>query len=119
MSAGSAKMSNKLIINIVSPAPSLAGGIKVQRLIAEAMVRRGHVVNISFVALPAPWPRPWRIRRWLRRLVHELATDSDKEHHFQRSTANLVPVNDTRVEADDVPDADVTIATWWETRSGS
>ena len=32
----------KLTINWVLPRPSLAGGVKSNRLIAEAMVRRGH-----------------------------------------------------------------------------
>jgi len=38
-----------LTINWVSPRPSLAGGVKSNRLIAEAMVRRGHHVNILYV----------------------------------------------------------------------
>lgn len=106
----------KLVVNWVLPGTSLAGGIKSNRLIAEAMVRLGHTVNIAYVALPRPWPKIWHIRRWLRRAKSEWDTRNHNNHHLERSTANLIPVNARRIEPDHLPDADVTIATWWETR---
>lgn len=106
----------KLVVNWVLPGTSLAGGIKSNRLIAEAMVRLGHTVNIAYVALPRPWPKLWNVRRWLRRAKSEWATRNHKHHHLEYSTANLIPVHARRIEPLHLPDADVTIATWWETR---
>ncbi|MBN8474881.1 glycosyltransferase family 4 protein [Sulfuritalea sp.] len=106
----------KLVVNWVLPGTSLAGGIKSNRLIAEAMVRLGHTVNIAYVALPRPWPKMWHVRRWLRRAKSEWDTRNHNSHHLERSTANLIPVNARRIEPEHLPDADVTIATWWETR---
>ena len=45
-----------ITINWISPRPGLAGGVKSNRLIAEAMVRRGHRVNIVYVDLPPQMP---------------------------------------------------------------
>lgn len=80
------------------------------------MVRLGHQANIAYVALPRPWPKVWNVRRWLRRARHEWAIRNHEQHHLLQSTANLIPVLNRRIRPDDVPDADVTIATWWETR---
>ena len=105
---------NKLTINWISPRPSLAGGVKSNRLIAEAMVCRGHRVNIVYVDLPPKMPPIWRIRTfigyWIKRYRNR-----KQAHHFEKSTANLIPVRRRLIIEADVPDADVTIATWWET----
>lgn len=106
----------RLVINWILPGTSLAGGIKSNRLIAEAMIRLGHTVNIAYVALPRPWPKLWNVRRWLRRAKNEWAARNHNRHHLEYSTANLIPVQARRIEPGHLPDADVTIATWWETR---
>lgn len=107
---------SNLRINWILPGTNLAGGTKSNRLIAEAMVRLGHKVNIAFVALPRPWPKIWRIRTWLRRIRHEMASNKNGHHHLEHSTANLIPVMDRVIRPEHVPDADITIATWWKTR---
>jgi len=107
---------SRLRINWILPRVGVKGGVKSNRLIAEAMVRRGHEVNIAYVAKPRPWPRPWRVRRFARRLNASLRTMGRQRHHLERSSARLIPVHRDRIEPDDVPDADVTIATWWQTR---
>jgi glycosyltransferase involved in cell wall biosynthesis len=40
----------------------------------------------------------------------------EPNHHLSTSTARIVPVPRLRIRESDVPDADVTIGTWWETR---
>ena len=105
-----------LKINWIMAGANLKGGTKSNRLIAEAMVRRGHEVNIAFVSLSRPWPKASQMRRWLRRALHEAATLGREPHHLEHSTANLIPVKERIIRADHVPDADVTVATWWETR---
>jgi glycosyltransferase involved in cell wall biosynthesis len=105
----------KLTINWINPRPGLAGGVKSNRLIAEAMVRRGHKVNIAYVALPPEVPPVWRVRTYVRYWINRYKNRKDQSHHFQVSTANLIPVLRRPIIEADVPDADVTIATWWET----
>jgi len=109
------KRSGTLAINWVLPRPSLSGGIKSNRLIAEAMVRRGHSVNIIYVDSNAPSPSIWRVRSFTKYVINSLKSRGKQKHHLESSTANLMPVNHKPIRAIDVPDADVTIATWWET----
>jgi glycosyltransferase involved in cell wall biosynthesis len=96
--------------------PSLAGGVKSSRLISEALVRRGHEVNIIYLATPSPWPSPLRVRTFARRLWYETRMLGRARHHLVESTANLIPVRGDRIEANDVPDADACLASWWECR---
>jgi len=105
-----------LCINWIMPEANLSGGAKSNRLIAEAMVRRKHKVTIAFVALPRRWPKIWQLRRWLRRVRNEIAISGKRHHHLEYSTATLIPVMDRVILPEHVPDADFSIATWWETR---
>ena len=107
-------MVKPLNINWISPRPSLAGGVKSNRLIAEAMVRRGHRVNIVYVDLPPQMPPIWRVRTFIRYWIKRYR-NRKQPHHFEKSTANLIPVRRRPIIEADAPDADVTIATWWET----
>lgn len=104
-----------LRINFILPRGTLSGGVNVTRLIGEAMVRRGQTVNLVFSTAPKRWPRPWQIRRLSRRSRLAIRLLGKERHHLQNSTTNLVPIRHYPVTSDDVPDADVTIATWWET----
>jgi len=105
-----------LRINYVMPRPNLGGGIKSSKLIAEAMVRRGHDVRIIFPNKPMPLPPIWRVRSFAKILRHRLTlTGGLRLHHLQNSTAKLIPVSKLRLDPGDVPDADVSIASWWET----
>lgn len=103
-------------ITWVYPAANLSGGTKSNRLIAEAMVRRGHEVNLAYPDVTHPWPPPWRIRRFGRRLHAEVVALGREKHHLTSSTVNLIRVPHRPIRHEDVPDADVVIATWWETR---
>ncbi|MDB4076236.1 glycosyltransferase family 4 protein [Porticoccaceae bacterium] len=109
------KLQSQLIINWITPRPSLAGGVKSNKLIAEAMVRRGHQVNIVFVDGPSPSPSWWRIRTAFRYWLNRWKMKNRQQHHLENSIANLMPVPHERILAEHVPDADVSIATWWET----
>jgi hypothetical protein len=61
-----------LKINFILPRTSLAGGIKSNKLIAEALVRRGHDVRIIYISAPVPMPKVWRVRTYLRRLRDDI-----------------------------------------------
>ncbi len=106
----------QLRFNWILPRPTLAGGIKSDRLIAEAMVRRGHEVNLIYRSGGLPWPSPLRVRTFAKRLKHELQTRGRQPHHLEHSTANLVPVHGNDVQAEDAPDADFCIGSWWAVR---
>jgi len=104
-----------LTINFIMPRATLRGGVKSSRLIAEALHRRGHRVTIAYVATPAPWPSIAQPRKLLRHAAREISRRGRHAHHLERSTAELLPVHHLPIRASDVPDADIAIATWWET----
>ena len=106
----------KLKIVWVMPRPNLSGGIKSTKLIAEAMVRRGHDVTIAYVNRPRKLPSLRRAKTFARAMAHRISTRGRiGRHHFEKSTANLLPVDHHRIEPDHVPDADFVVASWWQT----
>jgi len=107
--------SRMLKINWILPRPGLSGGVKSNRLIAEAMVRRGHTVNLVYANQDRPKPDFWRVRKLIRYWLSRYKSKDKQQHHLESSSANLMPVSKRVISADDVPDADVSIATWWET----
>ena len=109
--------SRRLRICWVLPGTGLSGGVKSTRLLAEAMVARGHDVTIAYPTGGPPWPSPLRVHSFARRAVQALRTRGGEKgpHHLESSTARLIPVAGRDVMPDDVPDANVVIGTWWET----
>ena len=103
---------SKLRLNWIEGRPGLSGGIKSNRLIAEAMHRRGHDVTISFLPPIPPWPAPWRVRSIYRRLRRGIRSKNYK-HHLQQSEVKLNEFPSHFHDSDCVPDADVTFASWW------
>ena len=103
-----------LKINFILPRSGLSGGIKANRLMAEALVRRGHQVRIVYISAPPPMPKFWRVRTFMRRVWNDIK-NRKQVHHLMESTAELIPVKSNVILHQDVPDADVTIAVWWET----
>ncbi len=104
-----------LRVNWILPPPSLAGGIRTVRELAEAMERRGHEMTLAFPNPRAPWPAPWRPRRFAGRLRSEWTLRGRRRHHLDGAPLRMIQVGGPEVSPDDVPDADVTIATWWKT----
>ena len=109
-------MNQKLRINWILSRPSLSGGVKSNRLIAEAMVRRGHQVTIVYLDTKYPWPHLWQIRQWLRLIIEKVRLVGRQKHHLMSSTAKLISVNDDLIKHEHVPDADISIAGFWPTR---
>jgi glycosyltransferase involved in cell wall biosynthesis len=103
-----------LRINYVLPRPDLSGGLKSSRLIAEAMGRRGHKVTILFPTKRRPLPSLRHPRQWIKEIWHRCAW-AGCEHHLVKSTVGLLPVARHYVTSGDAPDADITMASWWET----
>lgn len=109
-------MAPTLRINWIMPRANMSGGTKSNRLMAEAMVRRGHDVTIVFPDLRKQWPSLRAPRRLAHEVWKEIRAFGLQKHHLEESTATLLPVKSRPIVASQVPDADVTIATWWQTR---
>ena len=110
--------SRRLRICWVLPGTGLSGGVKSTRLLAEAMVARGHDVTIAYLeAGDSPWPSPLHLGRFARRAIKAFREPSSDptDHHLLTSTARLVPVAGNEVLPGHVPDSDFVIGTWWET----
>lgn len=96
----------------------MAGGIRVMAIYAERLQRRGHevsVVSTDWIP-PGRKARIWRVvRRWLH-LVNPAAEGPLDRSHFDGLDIRHIRLNRHGPVTDaDVPDADVVVATWWET----
>lgn len=91
----------------------MSGGIRVVTIYAEALVRAGH--EVTLVSLPYPAiPLRRKIKSfvtgkgWLETpVIPSYLDDMDLDHRVVEKYRPIVE--------SDVPDADVVIATWWET----
>ena len=114
--ATTASAARRLRICWVLPGTGLSGGVKSTRLLAEAMVARGHEVTIAYPRSGPPWPSPLHVGSFARRAMKAWkAIGGETPHHLEASSARLIPVNGRDVLPRHVPDADVVIGTWWET----
>ncbi|MEG3928061.1 glycosyltransferase family 4 protein [Microcoleus sp. D3_18a_C4] len=101
-------------ITFVLPTLSLTGGIRVISIFAERLRKRGHSVFVISVPHPQPSMRQQvksllRGRGWISPPENE-PSFFDNLGVEQKITDHYRPVEDK-----DVPDADVVVATWWET----
>jgi glycosyltransferase involved in cell wall biosynthesis len=101
-------------ITFVSPTVDLGGGTRVIVAHAKALERRGHVVRI--VSLP---PRLVPFRRKVKSFLKGNGWPGDPgppvSHLDGSGLDHHVLERNRPVTDDDVPGADVVIATWWET----
>lgn len=106
----------KLRINWIIASPNMSGGTKSNRLIAEAMHRRGHDV-VMYHGRPRKRRMTIRHPRLLaRHLWAMLAMRKRQTHQLEQASIPIIPSAGRAVTVNDVRDADVTIATWWATR---
>ena len=101
-------------ITIVLPEANISGGIRVAAVYAERLHRRGHQVVVVY-----PEPRKQRlsrkVRSWIKgkgwpKDVLDEPSHLDVGGYERRVLRPWRPVTEA-----DVPDADIVIATWWET----
>lgn len=101
-------------ITFVLPCPNLAGGIRVIGIYAEYLHQRGH--EVTLVSIPDAQPT---LTQQLKSFVKgkELGRRvSRPPSHLDGLPMEHRKLNRNRPIVDaDVPDADVVIATWWET----
>jgi glycosyltransferase involved in cell wall biosynthesis len=101
-------------ITIVLPEANMSGGIRVAAVYAERLHRRGHQVVAVYPEARKPGLSR-KIRSWVRgngwpEYVPEGPTHLDIGGYERKVLRPWRPVTEA-----DVPDADIVIATWWET----
>src|ERR1700687_3269604 len=101
-------------ITFVLPTVTMTGGNKVIVIYAQKLMQTGHIVK-----LVSPPPRATPLRAKVQSLLTGCGWPVDaKRHPSQFDGAGLDHTILDRwrpVADDDVPDADVVVATWWET----
>lgn len=99
-------------VTFISPPPDLSGGQRVIATHADLLAKRGHHVTIFATERKKP-SRIDRLRALARgRRLPKPSSDS----HYKNSWSRLfVHPHHGPLTATDVDDADVVIATWWET----
>ena len=101
-------------ITFVLPTLCLTGGIRVVSILAERLRKLGHSVFV--ISIPHPQPS---MRQQVKSLLRGRGWISplEKEPSFFDNLAVEHKITDRYrpVEDKDVPDADVVVATWWET----
>lgn len=108
-------MSTSLSITIVCASLDLSGGARVIATYADLLVRGGHQVTI---VAAGPRTDSWlgRLRHFLRSGAWPQRRSGYGKSHFDSIAAPVRLLDRYRPVLDaDVPDADVVIATWWET----
>jgi glycosyltransferase involved in cell wall biosynthesis len=106
-------MAYDMRITFILPVASMGGGTRVIGIYAKELMRRGH--DVKLISIP-PRPRPFveKLKSWLKGAGWSQPW-SRSSHLDNRGLNHRVleiwrPVTDA-----DVPDADIVVATWWET----
>jgi len=100
-------------ITFVLPYAGLAGGIRVVAIYAERLQQRGH--NVLVVSTPK---RPVPLKERIKSLIKGkgwVSSGTGSSHFDNLAVEHKVLEKYRPVSNEDVPDADVVIATWWET----
>ncbi len=98
-------------VTFLSASLDLSGGSRIISTYAKMLADRGHQVSVVAVA-----PRPVPLRRRLRVFLStgQWRSSGATPSHYDGLGLDIRMVKD-RIRESDVPDADVVIATWWET----
>lgn len=108
------KSNRTLTLHWIEGRPSLAGGIKSNRLIAEAMARRGHRVTIFHLPARKRWPALTQPRKLWKRAVREaIGLKGGPRHHLEKAAVPVRQFPGFSPDPEFVPDADVVFASWW------
>lgn len=99
-------------VTFVCPPFTMSGGDRVIAIYARRLHERGHAVS---VVAPA-YPRPGLGQRLLDLLRGRERVEKSPSSYYEGSgVAPRILDRHRPIVADDLPDADVVIATWWET----
>jgi glycosyltransferase involved in cell wall biosynthesis len=101
-------------ITFVLPTLSLTGGIRVISIFAELLRKRGHSVFVISVPHPQPSMRQ-QVKSLLRGRGWISPPENEPSFFDNLGVEHKITDHYRPVEDKDVPDADVVVATWWET----
>ncbi|MGY3346690.1 MULTISPECIES: glycosyltransferase family 4 protein [unclassified Bradyrhizobium] len=99
-------------INFILPVASMGGGTKVVAVHARELMKKGHQVVVISPAAPSISVSR-KLTRWLK--GEGWASGKRKSHLEDAGVEWRVLDGYREVRNKDVPDADVVVATWWET----
>src|SRR5690242_6780874 len=98
-------------ITFVTPPLGLGGGTRVVVIYAQHLMRMGHAVRIV-APPPARVPLKQKVKAWLN---GDVRLGNSSESYIDGSGVDHHILGRPRAVIDaDVPDADVVIATWWQ-----
>jgi len=101
-------------ITFIIPNADLSGGIRVVAAYAERLKKRGH--DVLIVSPPKLRPTPKQQAKSVLKGKGWISHKDDEPSHFDNNIVPLKVLERYRpVINTDVPDADVVVATWWET----
>ncbi len=107
-----------LKITFVLPPANLSGGIRVIAIYAERLQQRGHEVQVVSVSRRSlsrwQWSKAW-IKARLKGQRLQVPPQWGPSHFDRTTVPHQVLEHAGPVTDQDLPDADVVIATWWET----
>lgn len=100
-------------ITFLSVSLNMGGGIKVMAIYAQYLISQGHEVNIVSTPIQS---KPTLITRLKNLLRFKFFYPTTQKSHFDGLNIHNHIIDAFRPIVDsDVPDADIVIATWWET----
>lgn len=100
-------------ITFLSVSLNMGGGIKVMAIYAQYLIKQGHEVNIVSTPMQS---KPTLFARLKNALRFKFFYPTTQKSHFDGLNINNHVIDAYRPIVDaDVPDADIVIATWWET----
>lgn len=103
-------------ITFLTPADNLTGGTRVIATYARLLQQRGHAVQVISNAPDVPTLRQrWQALRRSEGWARPPSASTPAGHIAQSGVLHRVLERPRPITANDVPDADVVIATWWET----
>ncbi len=101
-------------VTFILPPVNLSGGIRVIAIYAERLSQMGHTVEV--IAVSKPSPTPVQQLKSILKGQGWIPSPSPPPSHFDgRSVSLRILPHSGPVTDHDVPDADVVVATWWET----
>jgi glycosyltransferase involved in cell wall biosynthesis len=101
-------------ITFVLAHAGMSGGVRVVGTYANLLKQRGH--DVVIISTPHRWPRRRdRLYHGARRLCQAAIGRSDSSHLDDVDVEHRVIRHGPPVIDTDLPDADVVVATWWET----
>ena len=104
-----------LKITFLVPVADHSGGARVVSIYAEEMIRRGHRVKLVIAGYRSLTIKA-RLRAWITGSAPLFSIRKSAESHYSRLQAITAYASNPGIITDvDCPEADIVIATWWET----